>query len=62
MSSESKLPSPNDVQQPQESDLSAALTAAQRNFAQVVGQALAEAWRNHLQHSGCRDSSPEGAS
>lgn len=42
-------------------ELPGTLTDAQRNFAQVVGQALADAWRRHLQQSGSRDSSLEGA-
>jgi len=42
MNYESMQPSHGAPQRPQPAG---ALTAAQRNFAQVVGQALAEAWR-----------------
>ena len=61
MSSESIQPLHGNSQQPDQPEPPGTLTDAQRNFAQVVGQALADAWRRHLQQSGSRDSSFEGA-
>ncbi len=60
MGSQSTQPSHGDSQGHEQPEQLDPLTAAQRNFAQVVGQALAEAWRVHLQHSASRSSSSEG--
>ena len=59
MSSEFIPSSRRESQGPEEPSQLGPLTAAQRHFAQVVGQALAEAWRRHLQHVRHSDSSSD---